>query len=385
MRSPNRRNGVPFLLVVLAMLFLFTPVRIVRIVALLYVLAFLSAWLYTRLAPRAITVERVQEIVHGIKLQTIELELTVRNRSVIPIPLFTTSTSMVVSLGAGDARSVGYRAQGRKRGAFELGPVTLDGRDPFGFLTWQRRIELTGHAIIYPTIHRMDLSYRHGVPTGTLEVNDKRYEDVTQFRTLREYVPGDDIKRINWKASAKNNKLFTTEFDATLSVPVVVVLNFSREDYPRRHRESLLERAAELAASVPFFYGGLEQEMAFIGTGVNRANGDQLLVCGTGSGFAHAQSILELIATISPREGHADFSRLLLGSGLVIPTGARVVIVSPPLKREQADVLISIRRRGTNLLLLQVESQVEQRADEFIGAAFPVISIRSIGNEVLRD
>jgi uncharacterized protein (DUF58 family) len=395
MKRPDRAHGVPFLLLTLALLFLFTPVRIVRIVALFYLLALFFAWLYARLVPRAISVERVQETVHGIKLQAIELELTVRNRSAVPISLFTvtdvagglfvTSPSMTLSLGAGETRTVSYGAQGRTRGAFELGPVTLGGRDPFGLLAWQRRIELPGRAVIYPTIHRMHLSYRHGIPTGTLAAKDMRYEDVTQFRSVREYVPGDDLRRINWKVSAKNNKLFTTEFDATLSVPVVVVLNFSRDDYPRRQRESLLERGAELAASVPFFYGGLQQHMAFIATGVDNASGDHFPVRAAGSGFEHAQSILELVATMSPRDGHANFSQVLLTSGLAVPTGARVVIVSPPLHPEQADVLISLRRRGTNVLLLQIDSHLERSVDDVVRASFPVVSIRSIGSELLHD
>ena len=55
---------------------------------------------------------------------------------------------------------------------------------------------------------------------ATASVLDGSYKSVFKGRSmnfdeLREYVPGDEIKDVDWKASARNRKLFVREFVGT--------------------------------------------------------------------------------------------------------------------------------------------------------------------------
>ncbi len=379
-------------LVVLSFFLVFTPVRSVRYFTALYILLIAAAYLYTRMLPYAVTVSRVNETERGIKLQDIELKLRVRNRTILPIPyfaiadthgqLYTRSNSWLVSLGPFEERVVDYTVQGQSRGEFALGPVTTEGNGPFGMFAWQRRFDAPGSVIVYPTIHPLDLIYNQGLPAGSLRVNDKMYEDVTQFRSLREYVAGDDMKRINWKASAKTDKLFTMEFDSTLYFPVLVVLNLCRHDFPMRQRESLIERAAEVAASIPFFYAKLKQEIGFVSTG--RLPGETgYTTAPIKAGYGHAQRILELIAKLFAVDGHADLNEMLYETGVSIPMGTKVIVVSPGFSQPQADVLIAAKRKGMNLLALQIESQTERAEDTHLSGAFPVIAVGRLEGETI--
>ncbi len=379
-------------LFVLAFFLAFTPVRIVRYFAALAILLVVASYVYTRILPHAITVSRVNETERGIKLQDIDLRLRVRNRSILPIPyftiadahgqLFTRSNSWLMSLGPFEERVVEYTVQGQSRGEFALGPVTTEGNGPFGMFAWGQQFEARGSVIVYPTIHPLDLMYNQGLPSGSLRINDKMYEDVTQFRSLREYVAGDDMKRINWKASAKTDKLFTMEFDSTLYFPVMVVLNLCRNDYPMRQRESLTERAAEVAASIPFFYAKLKQEIGFVSTGgIPGSTG--YTTAPIKAGYGHAQRILELIAKLSPVDGHADFNEILYETGVSIPMGTKVIVVSPPFRQPQADVLIAAKRKGMNLLAFQIESQMERAEETHVSGAFPVVSVRRLEGETI--
>ncbi len=381
-----------FALLPLAFFFLYTPVPLVRYIAALYLVVVLLAFVYTRVMPYAISVSRVDESQRGIKLQDIELRLRVRNRTILPVPyftltdshgqLFTRSDNWLVNLRPFEEREVSYTVQGQHRGAYELGPVTIEGNGPFGLFSWRRRVDLPGTVIVYPTIHRLDLIYRQGLPSGSLPIDNKMYEDVTQFRSLREYVAGDDMKRINWKASAKTDKLFTMEFDSTLYFSVLVVLNFCRDDFPQRQRESLIERAAEVAASVPFYYTQLKQEIGFVSTG-NLPGEDGYATAPIKAGYGHAQGILELISRLEPVGGKADFNAMLYQSGVTIPTGTRVIVVSPAFSQTQADVLIAAGRKGMNLVVMQIESQVERVQDEHFAGALNVIPIGRIGGETI--
>jgi uncharacterized protein (DUF58 family) len=390
----SRRTAVArtIALLLLAFFFLFTPVRYVRYIAILYILLVAASFAYSRMLPYAIWVDRVNQVSRGIKLQDIELKLRVRNRTMFPIPyftmadsrgkLFTKSDSFLLTLGPFEEKVVSYTVQGHTRGDFSVGPVRIEGSDPFGLFTWQQRLEAPGTVIVYPTIHPLDLVYKQGLPSGSLRIDDKMYEDVTQFRSLREYVPGDDMKRINWKASAKTSKLFTMEFDSTLYFPVMVVLNFCRDDYPARQREALIERAAELAASVPFFYAKLKQEIGFISTG-NLPGESGYSSVPMKAGYEHAQGMLELISKLTPSEGHADFNEMLYQSGINVQMGTKVIVVSPPFSHDQADVLIAAKRKGMNLLVLQIESQTERVDDEYFAGALSVVSVRKLGGEVI--
>ena len=394
MRQGRFPTGLIVVFLVLAFFLLFAPVRTVRYTAVFYILIVTVAWLYARVLPYVITVDRVNTVERGIKLQDIELRLRVRNRIMLPVPyftmadthgqLFTRSNSWLITLKPFEEQVVGYTVQGQSRGEFELGPVTLQGTGAFGMFSWQRRFAAPGSVVVYPTIHPLNLIYRQGLPSGNLHVENKMYEDVTQFRSLREYVAGDDMKRINWKASAKTDKLFTMEFDSTLYFPVLVVLNFCRADYPPRQRESLIERAAEVAASVPFYYATLKQEIGFVSSG-HLPGESRAATAPIKAGYGHAQGILELVSTIVPGEGHADFSEMLYESGVGLPMGTKVIVVSPPFDRQQADVLIAAQRRGTSILVLQIESQVERTEDEHFAGALQVVPVRRLEGETVHD
>jgi uncharacterized protein (DUF58 family) len=392
MRNSKALVGAVLAVAVLLFFYLFTPVRYVRYIAVLYLLIIAIGFVYSRIVPLAVDIIRVDPVLRGIKLQDIELRLRVRNKTIFPVPyfslsdtrgqLFSDSGTFAFSLGPFEERKISYIVKGHSRGEFPVGPVAIKGSDPFGFFPWQRRVDATGTVIVYPTIHRMDLIYRQGLPSGSLQIDSKMYEDVTQFRSLREYVPGDDMKRINWKASAKNNKLYTMEFDSTLYFPVLTVLNFCRDDFPMRHREALIERAAEIAASIPFFYTNLKQEIGFVSTG-NLKGESGFSTVPMKAGYEHAQGILELISKLQPADGRADFNELFFQSGVSIQMGTKVIVVSPPFSEQQADVLIAAKRKGTNLLVLQIEPLTERVADEHFKGALKVVSVKELGRETI--
>lgn len=387
------RGGHFVLFAFAAFFFLYAPVPILRFLAAFSAILPLAAYAYRLVVPSLIVVTRDEAVVRGVKRQDIEVRLSVRNRSFLALPyltitddkgeLFGGMRNKVVGLEAYETTRLTYVVRGHERGSFPIGPVTVEGSDPLELFSFKRTFDVIGTVLVYPTIHPLDLAYRRGLPSGSLNVSNKLYEDVTQFRSLREYAPGDDMKRINWKASAKTSKLFTMEFDATLYFPVLVVLNFSREDYPTRHRATILERAAEYAASVPFFYAGLRQAIGFVSSGVLGEN-QQPTTVSVKAGYEHARSILESIANLKPAAGRANLSALLYESGVPLQVGTKVVIVSPPLRADQAEVLIAAKRKGLNLLLLRIDPETDRVVDDELGGAIPVVPVGRPKGEVLR-
>ncbi|MBT3273829.1 MAG: DUF58 domain-containing protein [Spirochaetales bacterium] len=396
----NKRPLINFIILSIALLFFlfFSPSYFIRYISLFFIGAAILINIYVLLIPQFIRVRHLDSAVRGIKLQEMEIKLEVKNVSPIPIPYFTINDatgelfaeehSFMVNLRPFETKVIRFVCKGHQRGEFFLGPVQMKGSDPLGYLTWKKRVDTRLRVLVYPSIYRMDLKNDRGLPAGSLNINNKMYEDVTQFRSLREYVPGDDMKRINWKASAKTGKLFTMEFDSTLYFPVLIVLNFSVDDYPVRYRNLLVERAAEVSASLAFYFANLKQEIGFITSGAaneQEGNEEGIIRVQSKSGYEHAQEILEVIATLKPRKGGADFNNLLFQSGASIPMGARVMVVSPRIRENQANTLIAATRKGTNIHVLQLESSSERRDEDFVKGALRVISIKESGQDTINE
>ena len=180
------------------------------------------------------------------------------------------------------------------------------------------------------------------------------------------------------------------EFDSTLYFPVLIVLNFCFDDYPVRFRNQQIERAAEVAASLAFYYADLKQEIGMVTSGTvargprTNEEGDYVSVQRK-SGYEHAQELLEVVAKLKSVRGNADFSGLLFHAGSSIPMGTRVFVITPPVSESQAQSLISARRRGMNIQVMQIESSSERKTEDFIRGALRVVAIKELSQETIYE
>jgi uncharacterized protein (DUF58 family) len=351
---PRVLRGV-FITLTVGLLVLFVPFRLVRYLVAASTAVVLLSWLYSRVAVAFLSVSRSTVPLRGQKLEPVRVTFCVENRGILPLAYLTvrdvlgllSSTSkgqFLVSLPAGARETLTYEVVGHKVGDHPIGPVQLSGSDPLGFFRWARTFDARVRLIVYPSVHRIETSNRRGLPAGPLTAPSKIYEDVTQFRSIREYMAGDEMRRINWKVTARMGKLFSLDFQPTLYFPVLVVLNQSLDDYPLRHRDHLMERACEVAASLIVYYVGLKQEVGLASTGEGAS--DVLPRAEVRSGYAHALDLMEIISCTRGRAGTADLHHALFSGGASIPAGCRVQVVGPRLTQAQVHALRDVQRRS---------------------------------------
>ena len=77
----------------------------------------------------------------------------------------------------------------------------------------------------------------------------------------------------------------------------------------------------------------------------------------------HAVAILETLARVRPHPDHVPLARLVMQSGVAVPTGTLLCVVSPPLAAEDRAGLRGLRRRGIWLEAFVVTSVATQRGD----------------------
>ncbi|MCX2947506.1 DUF58 domain-containing protein [Lentzea sp. NEAU-D7] len=149
-------------------------------------------------------------------------------------------------LAPGAVEAVDYAIPTERRGVFDVGPLTLRRRGLAGLA--QARTVL-GEVVQVRVVPRV-LPVR-GLPSGARRGQvgaDERVErGGTDLVGLREYVPGDDLRRLHWATSARTGTLMIRE-DADPARPhLAVLLDDNASSYAEEQR---FEEAVEVAASL---------------------------------------------------------------------------------------------------------------------------------------
>lgn len=94
------------------------------------------------------------------------------------------------------------------RGVHRLGVLGAWHRDPLGLVEAPAAVDLEEPVVVYPRVYR---TAAHGALSPLLA--DEHRVERQVFDSLREYRPGDPLRRIHWKSSAKHDDFLVTEFD----------------------------------------------------------------------------------------------------------------------------------------------------------------------------
>jgi len=137
------------------------------------------------------------------------------------------------TLAANVEETVAATARGETRGSHVLGPVALRTRTPFGLLT---RITRTHDAepqsvTVVPSLTNVRrfrlLALQHRLSDAGVRALKQRGEG-TAFAGLRDYVPGDDPRLLDWKATARHRHLITREQTIERSQTVITMIDCGR-------------------------------------------------------------------------------------------------------------------------------------------------------------
>lgn len=124
-----------------------------------------------------------------------------------------------------------FTLTGTERGRFPLGPVAIRVDGPLGLVQRTIRYSLADSITVTPSIagvrHYRLLSLQHRMrDMGVRTI--RRRGDGTSFANLREYVSGDDPRHIEWKASARRQKLITREFTVEQGQTMIIAIDAGR-------------------------------------------------------------------------------------------------------------------------------------------------------------
>lgn len=112
------------------------------------------------------------------------------------------------------------------RGVHMFGPTVLRSGDVFGFLNRQVSLSNRQYLLVYPLvvpITRFGLPSHH--PFGDNRAPRRMLEDPSRVVGVRDYMYGDDLRRVHWKATARTMQLQSKVYQATTTYTLVLFLN----------------------------------------------------------------------------------------------------------------------------------------------------------------
>jgi uncharacterized protein (DUF58 family) len=144
----------------------------------------------------------------------------------LPAPVFRTA------LVAGGQTTMSYRVRPPRRGDAAFGDCYLRVDGPLGLVRRSFKQAGTAQPVrVYPNLRelrRYDLLVRRGLETQPVGRPVRVAGASTEFERVRDYLPDDEFRRINWKATARRGQPMVNQFEAERSQNLVVMLDAGR-------------------------------------------------------------------------------------------------------------------------------------------------------------
>lgn len=348
------------------------------LVALLFFLASGVARLWARYALERVEYQRRLSAGRVFFGETVTLEIGVTNRKLLPLPsvhiqdelpeqltLLKGKTSRThkplrvtlsnyLSLNWYHRLARRYPIQCLRRGYFAFGPATVRAGDPFGFFERTATEERLDYLLVYPRILPLEqLGIPSRDPFGDLRVRQHLFEDPLRVITTRDYVHGDPLKRLHWKATARLQRLQSRVFESTTTVNLALFLDTLTVAPPFYGiSEQLLETAVIVAASIASY----AQEKGYrLGLYVNEPYrySDRLIKLPPSEHPEQLQRVLEALAQL---QGWPLLSaeNMLNREARGLAWGATLVVVTSVPSEALLAALARFRRAGRQAALVLV-------------------------------
>lgn len=138
-----------------------------------------------------------------------------------------------------------------RRGVFKLGGTALETGDPFGIytLTFEDPTSST-LAVMPPLVSLPDFQILSSGWAGEGRSNPRSLEETINASHTREMAPGDPMRWIHWKSTARHDRFFVRQFEGTPAGDWWILLDLDRKNMLGTGWESTEEHSVVLAASL---------------------------------------------------------------------------------------------------------------------------------------
>jgi uncharacterized protein (DUF58 family) len=241
-----------------------------------------------------------------------------------------------------------------QRGTFIFGPSSIRSGDLFGFFRKEKRIETLDYLFVYPRVvplEKLGIASRQFF--GDIRLKRHIFQDPVLTAGVRDYVPGDSLKRIHWKSTARLGRLQTRVYEPTTTVDLSLFLDIRTLKAPLWGSNYQLQELGIIAtASIAhyalesgFRVGLYVNQITRFSQGVVRVphsqHPDQM------------EHILEALAQLHQIET-TPIHRFIREESRNLPWGSTLVAISAQPADELLAILLYLKRAGRSVALIKV-------------------------------
>jgi uncharacterized protein (DUF58 family) len=246
----------------------------------------------------------------------------------------------------GQERVLALRLRCGRWGAFRVGRLHVRTHDLFGMFRHETVVDQRRTLKVYPTEEGLRTLLRPAetqVFSGN-HVARQKAEGI-EFADIRQFVAGDRVRHVNWRATARRGELWVNEHHAERNADVVIFLDVFAE--ARRGKRNTLDPALRAAASLAARYLRQRDRVGFVSFGGTL---NWLLpATGTRQLYRIVDAMLDAQIVLS-----YAWRNIAVVPRRTLPPQALVLALTPLLDDRAATALLDLHARGFDLVVIEI-------------------------------
>lgn len=263
-----------------------------------------------------------------------------------------------------------------KRGVFTLGPTQVVSGDPFGIFIQTITYQSNDKLVVIPSYEKLQTFPE---PLSSLTggaARKSRDTEVSPYAvSIREFYPGDPLRRIDWKSTARLDRLMVKEFEEDPQAIVWILMDGNEEVHFKNNQKEIkrnelkpqvlfekferrefslpddtFEYEISFAASICDYYIDNGRSIGFA------ANCQSLIRIAPERGTRQLDKVLEILSSlsVSPSEKFPEF---LVSQSSLIQKGSSVILLTSNTTNELIHAIELLKRRNIAVILISVNSE----------------------------
>ncbi len=328
--------------------------------------------------------------------EPVEMHVELENRKPLPLPWYEWRIGMVEALLApaeklAAAASPGMhwlvrrgalgwyqrhewriQVQADRRGYHTIAPATIRSADLLGVFPQRTQDTSPRTLTVYPKVFKLeDLGFPADRPFGERKGRNPLFEDPLRIAGLRDYRPGDPMKRIDWKATARTGELQSRVYEPSSTQQLYIMVNIDTMTHAwEGYLRDELERTVSTAASVAVWAAGARFAVGILANG-SFPDADRAIRLAPSRSRDQLSRVLEALAVIQPLT-IGDLAGAIRRESGRMPAGSTIVVVAALMPPALAGVIARLHDDGNRVFVIATSERV-------FASVPPGIPVQSLG------